>query len=87
MNIAMKILVKAKPGAKMAFVKRISQDELFEEKNAMPQFVVSVKEPAIGGKANHAIQRALSLYFKVPVSYVRIVSGYVSRTKVVEIGE
>ncbi|HVM77076.1 MAG TPA: DUF167 domain-containing protein [Candidatus Paceibacterota bacterium] len=79
----MKILVRAKPGAKAPRIEEITG--LFEAKGER-QFVIAVKEPAKEGKANRAIERALSEYFNVPVSQIRIVSGETRRDKVVEIG-
>jgi len=71
----MKIFVKAKPGAREEKVERIDDDN----------FVVSVKEPPEKGKANHAIINALAVYFKTGSASVRIVSGYSSRLKIIEI--
>lgn len=71
----MKINIKAKPNSKEEQVEKISENE----------FVVSVKEPPIGGRANTAILRALADYLNISSSHLRIVSGYTSRQKVVEI--
>lgn len=71
----MKIFVKAKPGSREEKVEKISETE----------FVVSVKEPPEKGKANQAIRNALAVYFKTSSSRVKIVSGYSSRNKIVEI--
>ncbi|MCX6719862.1 MAG: DUF167 domain-containing protein [Candidatus Staskawiczbacteria bacterium] len=71
----MKINVKAKPSAREEKVEKISDTE----------FVVSVTEPPEKGKANDAIRNALAVYFKTGSSRVKIVSGYSSRNKVVEI--
>lgn len=71
----MKILVKAKPNAQKEEVLRVDENH----------FVVAVKEPPVGGKANEAIVRALAEYFKIPKSQVRIISGHTSRQKVIEI--
>jgi len=71
----MKILVKTKPNAKMAKVEKISAH----------QFSVWVKEPAKNNKANEAVCRALADYFGVSASLVRIVSGRISRQKIIEI--
>jgi uncharacterized protein YggU (UPF0235/DUF167 family) len=76
----MKIFIKAKPGAKVESVRKV--EGLL---TGPAQFVVSVKEPPAGGKANRAIERALAEYFHVPPSRVRIVSGHASREKVVEV--
>lgn len=48
-------------------------------------YVVSVKEPPVKGKANEAIRNALAVYFKTGSSCVKIISGYSSRNKVIEI--
>ena len=71
----MKIQVKAKPSAREEKVEKIDETH----------FVVSVKEPPEKGKANDAIRNALAVYFKTGTSCVKIVSGYSSRNKIVEI--
>ena len=71
----MKISVKAKPNAKEENVEKI--DDL--------NYIVSVKEPPIKGKANEAIRNALAVYFKTSSSRVKIASGYNSRNKIIEI--
>lgn len=71
----MKLQVKARPNAKEEKVEKISDTE----------FVVSVKEPPVEGKANRAIINALAVYFGIGSVRVKIVSGYTSRQKVVEI--
>ena len=69
----MRINVKAKPNSSESKVEKI--DDL--------NFVVSVKDPPVQGRANRAIIKILSEYFHSPS--VRIVSGHISRNKVVEI--
>lgn len=71
----MKITVKAKPASKEEKVEKITEFE----------FVVSVKEPPVQGRANMAIIKALAQYFRVSPSQVRLVSGFTSRQKVFEI--
>lgn len=71
----MKINVKAKPNSREEKVEKIDENN----------FVVSVKEPPEKGKANDAIRNALAVYFKTGSSRVKIVSGYASRNKVIEI--
>lgn len=71
----MKINIKAKPNAKEEKVEKIDDSN----------YVVSVKEPPIKGKANEAIRNALAVYFKTSSSRVKIVSGYSSRNKIIEI--
>jgi uncharacterized protein len=69
-----KISVKAKPGAKVAQVKDVEGG-----------LHVAVKEPAAGGKANRAIEKAVARHLGVAPSRVSIVSGHTSHTKVVAI--
>lgn len=71
----MKINVKAKPSAREEEV--VKTDET--------NFMVSVKEPPVQGRANAAIARALAEYFGVSNSQVRLVSGFSSRQKIFEI--
>lgn len=47
-------------------------------------YTIWVKEPPVNGLANKAIMKVLREYFHTP--NVRIVSGYTSRNKIVEIG-
>lgn len=71
----MKINVKAKPNSKQEKVEKI------DEQN----YVVFVKEPPEKGKANNAVKNALAVYFKTGSSNVKIISGYTSRNKIIEI--
>jgi uncharacterized protein YggU (UPF0235/DUF167 family) len=71
----MKIFVKAKPSSREEKVEKI------DEQN----YVVSVKEPPIKGKANEAIRNALAVYFRRGSSQIKIISGFSSRNKIVEI--
>jgi hypothetical protein len=71
----MKISVKAKPNSREEKVEKI------DEQN----YIVCVKEPPEKGKANDAIRNALAVYFKTGSSFVKIVSGYTSRNKIIEI--
>jgi uncharacterized protein len=71
----MKINVKAKPGAREERVEKVDDNN----------FVVSVKEPPVQGRANMAIVRALAEYFKVSNSQVHLVSGFSSKQKVFEV--
>jgi len=71
----MRINIKAKPSAREEKVEKIDDQN----------YVVSVVEPPIKGKANDAIRNALAVYFKTGSSMVKIVSGYSSRNKIVEI--
>ena len=71
----MRIFIKAKPNSREEKVEKI--DDL--------NYVVSVKEPPVKGKANEAIRNALAVYFKTGSSRVKIISGYSSRNKIIEI--
>ena len=69
----MRINIKAKPNSNENKVEKI--DDL--------NFVVSVKDPPVQGRANRAIVKMLSEYFHTP--NIRIISGHISRNKVVEV--
>lgn len=49
-------------------------------------YKVSVKAPPAGGRANKEVEEVLAKYFKFPKSKVYIVSGFRSKSKVVETG-
>ena len=72
----MKIQVKVKPSSKT--------EELSREGDS---FMVKVKEPPKEGKANQVVIRLLAEHFGVSQSQVRILSGFRSRNKVVEVEE
>ena len=71
----MKIYVQAKPAAKQDKVKEVEKNE----------FVVSVTEPPIQGRANQAIIKLLAKHFEVSKSQVNLVLGFSSRQKIFEI--
>ena len=71
----MKINITAKPASKKAYIKKVGENE----------YIISVKEPPVKGLANLSIIATLSDYFKIPARYIRIVSGYKSRNKIIEI--
>lgn len=71
----MRINVKAKPNSREEKIEKVDENN----------FVVSVKEPPEKGKANEAIRNALAVYFKTASARVKIISGYSSRNKIVEI--
>jgi len=70
-----RISVKAKTNAKKELVEKISDKE----------FVVSVKEPPVDGRANWAICRSIADYFGVSSSRVNVISGQSAKNKIVEI--
>lgn len=71
----MRIFVKAKPNSHKASVEKIDESH----------YAVSVKEPPIKGLANKGIVKILSDYFDIAQSDIKIISGFTSRNKVVEI--
>ena len=72
----MRIQVRVTPNSKI--------EEVGQEGD---RFVVKVKEPAKEGKANQALIKLLSEHFRVPLDQVRILSGFKSRNKILEVGE
>jgi len=72
----MKIQVKVKPSSKTEEVSREGDS-----------FIVKVKEPPKEGRANQAVIKLLAEHFSVLQSQVRILSGFRSRNKVVEVAE
>lgn len=73
----MKITIKVKPNARKNEV--IKSDD--------NQFLVSVNVPPADGKANEKVIEVLSEYFRKPKRVFRIISGFSSRNKVIEIEE
>lgn len=71
----MKIIIKAKPGAREDKIERIDE----------ANYTVYVTAPPIDGKANAAIVKLLARHFDVAQSLVEIISGHMARVKVVEI--
>jgi len=70
----LKIQVKVKPNSKT--------EEASREGDG---FVVKVKEPPKEGRANQAVVKLLAAHFGVSQSQVKILSGFTSKNKVVEI--
>lgn len=71
----MKIFIKAKPNSKVESIKKLSETN----------FEICVKESPVKGQANAAIILALAKHFKISPSRVKIISGYASRLKTIEI--
>jgi uncharacterized protein (TIGR00251 family) len=72
----MKIQVKVKPSSRT--------EEVSQEGDS---FIIKVKEPPREGRANQAVIKLLAEHFGVPRSQVRILSGFRSRNKVIEVAE
>ena len=71
----MKIIVKTKPGAKADKIEKIDENN----------YIVSVKEPPVNGRANAALIKLLAQHFDISPSLVQILSGFMARVKVVEV--
>ena len=71
----MKIFVKVKPLSHEPGVEKIDDQH----------YVVRVQEPPVNGLANKGVIAALADYFDVARANIRIVSGFASRNKLVEI--
>jgi uncharacterized protein (TIGR00251 family) len=70
----MKIEVKVKPGSK--------REEVVQEEHGL---TLRVKDPPVQGRANRAVIRLLARHFGVPEGQVRILKGFTSRHKLIEI--
>ncbi|TGK17335.1 DUF167 domain-containing protein [Leptospira fluminis] len=71
----MRIEVKVKPNSKKTFVRQ--EDD--------GSWTVAVSEPAIEGKANEAVIKALAREFDVPKRSVRLLHGEKGKNKLIEI--
>jgi hypothetical protein len=72
----MKIQVRVRPNSRT--------EEVTQEGDS---FVVRVKEPPRDGKANQAVIKLVARHFGVRQSQVRILSGFKSRNKVIEVAK
>ncbi|PIP47539.1 MAG: hypothetical protein COX14_05750 [Chloroflexi bacterium CG23_combo_of_CG06-09_8_20_14_all_45_10] len=70
----MKIQIKVKPNSK---TEEVSQES--------DNFIVKVKEPPKEGRANQAVIKLLAKHFGVSQGEVRILSGFKSKSKVIEV--
>lgn len=70
-----KIFVKAKPRSKEDTLEKVSENV----------YVAKVREAPEKGRANKAIIKLLSEYFKIPQQNIKIISGETSKTKIIEI--
>lgn len=71
----MKIFVKVKIRAKKNKIEKIGENN----------FIVSIKELPIKGKANKAIIESLAGYFNIKKSYIEIIRGHKLKEKIIEI--
>ncbi len=71
----MLIKVKVFPNSKKEEITKKSEDS----------FEVKVKEKAIKGLANRAVISALSFYFKIPRSKIKLIKGFRQKNKIFEV--
>ena len=71
----MRIFIQAKPNSRESKIEKIDDN----------RYIVSVKEPPVKGMANEAIIKVVADFFNTSKSSVRIISGYTSRQKILEI--
>lgn len=71
-----RLVVRAKPGSSKGPL-------VVDEGDA--GFVVYVREKAIDGKANDAVESALAAHFNLAPSRVRVVRGHTARVKQIEL--
>ena len=71
----MKLFVTAKPMAREEKVEKIDATH----------FTVAVKEPPVEGRANRAVIKTLADFLGIAPSRLKIVSGYSSRSKILEV--
>jgi len=72
----MRINVGVKPNSKEEKIEKIDD----------ANFSIWVKELPIEDRANKAVLRVLADYFGIAQINIRIISGYTSRNKIIEIG-
>ncbi len=75
LNRNMKIFISAKPASREDRVEKIDETH----------FTVRVTEPPVQGRANRAITKLLAEYFGTSVSNIKIISGFTSKQKIVEV--
>jgi uncharacterized protein YggU (UPF0235/DUF167 family) len=73
--LGLRLTVRAHPGAKQAKMRRTERDSV----------EIWVRAPAIDGRANLAIEQALSERLSLARSAVRVVRGANARLKIIEI--
>ena len=71
----MRIKIKVKTKAKKPRVEKVEAGE----------WIVFVKEAPEKGKANQAVIKTLAKHFKIGQSNVKIISGFSSKNKIIEV--
>jgi uncharacterized protein YggU (UPF0235/DUF167 family) len=74
---ARELRVRVKPGSSKGPLVEADDDDIL---------IVYVREQAIEGKANDAVERTLAAHLGEPPSRVRIVRGHTARIKTVRVG-
>lgn len=71
----------------MYVVVRVTPDARKEQIEAqeVDEFLVSVREPAKGNRANARVRALLARHYRLPIGRVRIVSGHHSPKKIMSI--
>lgn len=70
----MKITVRVKPNAKRERVEKVGECD----------FLVRVRAPARGGRANARLVELLSGYLSLPKTSISIIRGHASKIKIIE---
>lgn len=81
----MKIFVKVQSNAKKEAVEKLDPPARGLRWAGDAHFVVFVKAPPAGGKANQAVLRLLADYFGVAPSRLKIIAGRSARRKIIQI--
>ncbi len=71
------INIKVIPNSKQNKIEKISEES----------YRVHLKEKPLKGKANLALIKFLSFYFKIPRNEIEIIKGKTSQKKIVKIGK
>lgn len=75
----MRIFVKARTGTKEERMEKLRpEDDKGEDMN----LIISVKARPVKGAANEAVIKALSKYFGIPLSEIKMISGATSKRKI-----
>ena len=79
----MSFIISAKviPGAKKSEIINLENDS-----SGRQSFKIKVNQPPENGKANQEVIDLISKYFKIKKTTIKIISGELSRNKIVKIG-
>lgn len=71
----MKVFIKTKPNSREDRIKQTSENS----------FEAQIKELPVDGRANQALIRIFAEFLKIPKTRIKIVSGWKSKNKILEI--